>query len=159
MTPETLTQEQKKIRDSLQEKSLCASQRNTSDGNNGYFRFQTCIMPTTSLRVVHVWMRTQERLEGKRKGETCHQKRIRNGRRRQHILGRFDVHHSWDHPANVRFLNIRMFLGGNSFCRPCHLIHVYLLATRPNPHQIHRGQSSLRAYGRNLRHQSEEMSH
>ena len=104
-------------------------------------------------------MRTQETLESKRKGETCHHKRIRNSRRRQHILGRIDVKHSWDHPANVRLLNIRSFLGGDSFCRPCHLIYVHSLATRPNSHPIHRGQSSLQVHGSNLWHQSEEISH
>ena len=93
------------------------------------------------------------------KGETCHQKRIRNGHRRQHILGRIDVKHFRDHPTNVRFLNIRSFLGGGSFCQPCHLIYVHSLATRPKSQRIHQGQSSLRTHGSNIWHQSKEISH
>ena len=53
----------------------------------------------------------------KRKVETCHQKRIRNGRRRQHILVRFDVQHSWDHPENVTFLNLWSFAVWSQKCR------------------------------------------
>ena len=52
---------------------MCQSKK-YSDGKNGYFRFQACILPTTSLCVVHVWMCTQETLEGKMERETCHQK-------------------------------------------------------------------------------------
>ena len=123
----------------------------------GYLWFQACILPNTSLWVMHVRICTQETLEGKRERETCHQKRIRNSCRIQNILGRVDVKHSWDHPTNVRLLNLRSFLGGDSFCRPCHLIHVYPPTTRPNTHQIHQEQSSIWANKSNLWHQSEEI--
>ena len=160
MTPETITQEQTKFLENHDKTNHCVPIKEIQVmATKGYFRLQACILSTTSLHIVHVWMRTQETLEGKRKVETCHHKRVINVHRRQQILGRFDVQHSWDHPANVRFLNLRSFMGGNSFFRPCHLIHVHSLATRQNPNQIHRGQSSLRAHGSNLRHQSEEISH
>ena len=94
--------------------------------------------------------------KGKREREKFHQKWIRNSHRRQHISGRVDVKHSWYHPTNVRLLNLWSFLGGDSFCRPCHLVHVHPPTTRPNPH---RGQSSTWENGSHLWHHSEEISH
>ena len=108
---------------------------------------------------MHVWMCTQETLEGKRERNTFNQKRFRKSRKRQHILGFFDVKQSWDHPTNVRLLNIQSFRCVNSFCQPCHIIHVYSLTTRQNPRLIHWVQSNTWANVSNLWQQSEDILH